>query len=91
MHREQGIVRRAPSARSKRPAVSSVDRSMVEMACRWMPFGGPPAEDIMVNFGLTPNDYYRRLDTFVVTQQGFPLPVELRELISSKLSHAPAE
>ncbi|MGW6034902.1 hypothetical protein ACWFOS_14675 [Gordonia terrae] len=38
--------------------------AMVELATRWLPFGGPPASEILVTFGLNSVEFYRRILTF---------------------------
>ncbi|MBW4818397.1 hypothetical protein [Rhodococcus qingshengii] len=37
------------------------ERDLVAFAARWFPFGGAPAEDVMLTFGLRPSLYYTRL------------------------------
>lgn len=34
---------------------------MLTFARRWLPYGGGPAEDIMVDFGIAPSAYFARL------------------------------
>jgi hypothetical protein len=43
----------------------NTSRLMLEFACSWRRFGGGPDEDIMVRFGLTPPEYFRRLESIV--------------------------
>ncbi|OAK53854.1 hypothetical protein A3K89_21880 [Rhodococcoides kyotonense] len=35
---------------------------MVDFALRWLPYGGGHAEDIIVGFGLSPREFFTRLD-----------------------------
>lgn len=35
---------------------------MLEFACSWRRFGGGPAEEIMVGFGLTAPEFFRRVE-----------------------------
>lgn len=35
--------------------------ALKETAQQWLPFGGPPAEEILVRFGITLDVFYRRL------------------------------
>lgn len=44
------------------PAVSADLQHLVDFARRWYLYGGGSAEDIFVTFGLTEQDYFRRLD-----------------------------
>ncbi len=36
-------------------------KRMIDFATRWMPYGGGPAEDILVGFGISPTEYFTRL------------------------------
>jgi hypothetical protein len=38
------------------------DDRMVNFALRWLPYGGGPAEDIIVEFGLSSREFFTRLD-----------------------------
>ncbi|PBC44849.1 hypothetical protein CJ179_29195 [Rhodococcus sp. ACS1] len=33
--------------------MDSQDSTILEFACRWLPYGGPPSEEILVDFGMT--------------------------------------
>ncbi|GAB87135.1 hypothetical protein [Gordonia rubripertincta] len=35
--------------------------AMVELGMRWLPFGGPPPEQIMVTYGITADAFYQRI------------------------------
>lgn len=52
-------VRSLPRRRSNE--LSEEDDRLVQLAVTWTPYGGPPAEDIFVGFGLTESQYFRRL------------------------------
>jgi hypothetical protein len=41
------------------------DRQIVQFIVWWAPFGGPPEEDILPRFGLTPAQLARRFDRIV--------------------------
>ncbi|BAH53635.1 hypothetical protein [Rhodococcus opacus] len=32
--------------------MDSQDSAILELACRWLPYGGPPPEEILVDFGM---------------------------------------
>jgi hypothetical protein len=34
---------------------------MVDLALRWLPYGGPPSEKIFVEFGVTPTVFAQRV------------------------------
>ena len=40
---------------------------MVDFAQRWMRFGGGPDEEILVEFGLAPRQFFRRLHDILQT------------------------
>lgn len=41
------------------------DREIVKFVLRWVPFGGPPEEDVLPQFGLTTGQLARRFDRIV--------------------------
>ncbi len=40
--------------------MDSFDRQIVQFIVRWAPFGGPPDEDVLPGFGLTPPQLRQR-------------------------------
>lgn len=61
---------------------------MVECAHAWIPYGGPPAEDIMEQFGMTENRFFEVL--LAIVQQGdVPVPVatQLRQAYLTAAHH----
>lgn len=55
-----------------------MDVELVQHALRWLPFGGARPEDMFILFGLTPNDYRRRLAT-AVQRFGDALDQDIRQ------------
>ena len=49
---------------------------MVAFALRWMPYGGGPAEEILVDFGIAPRTYFTRLHELLTDSAS---PVELEQ------------
>lgn len=45
--------------------MSDVDKQIIEFTRMWIPYGGPSAADIFVEFGLTPTRFLDRLDALV--------------------------
>ena len=41
------------------------DRQIVQFVVRWAPFGGPPDEDVLPGFGLTPAELHQRFRQIV--------------------------
>ncbi|MFD9668704.1 hypothetical protein ACFWAY_45260 [Rhodococcus sp. NPDC059968] len=37
------------------------DKELADFALRWLPFGGPTEEDILVNFGITKEQFHFRI------------------------------
>jgi hypothetical protein len=62
---------------------------MVECAHAWIPYGGPPAEDIMEQFGMTENRFFEVL-LAIVQQDAVPAPVatQLRQAYPQVTHHA---
>ncbi|OBB14700.1 hypothetical protein A5761_15380 [Mycolicibacterium setense] len=50
-----------PLLRRSTASVGNDSARLLDFARRWEPFGGPPAEDIMVQFGLTPTAFTERI------------------------------
>lgn len=46
--------------------MNSFDRNMVGYVMLWTPFGGPPEEEILPQFGLTPAQLGRRFSSIVL-------------------------
>lgn len=57
------------------------DDLIIDFARRWARFGGGPADEIFVNFGLTPVAYFERLWKLLQTQPE-RCPIESRRLVS---------
>lgn len=67
----------------------TTDDSIAQFAHRWGRFGGGSAEDIFVNFGLPPAEYFRRLHELVRRKPDLfadDLAAVLDELCSRRLS-----
>ncbi|MGW5301366.1 DUF3263 domain-containing protein [Rhodococcus aetherivorans] len=56
-------------------AVSAEDRIMIDFARRWLPFGGPRQEDILVEFGLTPLVFAERVLKLLDAPRALGLPM----------------
>ncbi|MDS1116999.1 hypothetical protein RD149_25035 [Gordonia westfalica] len=60
--------------------------AMVELGMRWLPFGGPPHEHIMVTYGITAGTFYQR----ILDYRGTPtVPAELSAFARSQLCPRP--
>ena len=55
---------------------------MVELAIQWLPFGGPPPEDILVTYGITVDTFYQRILDYRGTTA---VPAELSAFARSQL------
>jgi Protein of unknown function (DUF3263) len=56
--------RDSPSRRDP-PAIDPDDRHLLVFAIRWMPYGGGPADEIFIQFGMTPQRFYERLQEVI--------------------------
>ena len=57
-----------------------VDEDMLALAITWLPYGGAPAEDVWVMFGLTPDRYRRRLRDVVERNRARIHPLTVQRL-----------
>jgi hypothetical protein len=56
--------------------VDSIDTAILEFARRWMPFGGPRPEDVLVEFGMTTARYDEHLARILETLPDGVLPID---------------
>ncbi|QSE89416.1 hypothetical protein JWS13_12680 [Rhodococcus pseudokoreensis] len=45
----------------RRVIVEGLDPAILEVACRWLPYGGPPSDEIWIDFGMTELRYDQHL------------------------------
>jgi hypothetical protein len=58
----RGPERRPADSVGRSPQLSSTEiAAMKRLESAWRDFGGPPAGDIFVEFGITAEEFYRRL------------------------------
>ncbi|KXX54197.1 DUF3263 domain-containing protein [Rhodococcus sp. LB1] len=69
--------------------MTSDEQAMVDLAEQWIPFGGPPPEEILVQFGLGPKTFYRRLAELAEKPRRNEISQRLRQFIHSVLATAP--
>jgi len=43
-------------------ALSAHDAALITFTARWLPYGGPPPDELYVEFGLRPEQAIRRID-----------------------------
>ena len=61
-----------------------VDEDMLTLAIIWLPYGGAPAEDIWIRFGLTPDRYRRRVRDVVERHRARIHPVTVQRLLDTE-------
>ncbi|MCX2930843.1 hypothetical protein ORI20_11175 [Mycobacterium sp. CVI_P3] len=63
------------------------DRQIIQFVVRWMPFGGPPEEETLPRFGLTPSEFRIRFREIVsdLTRKKCTLGEDDRELLASTI------
>ncbi|MFE3058779.1 hypothetical protein [Nocardia sp. NPDC059239] len=72
--------------------MSTVDDMVFVLAVKWLPFGGPPAEDIWMQFGVAPGQFWLRLLDQLTRHPRHPslantAVAELRKLAVTNLRH----
>jgi hypothetical protein len=45
------------------------DRDLMDFVRSWAPYGGPPADEVMVEFGMTPDQLAERVQLIVATER----------------------
>ncbi|MBJ8344330.1 hypothetical protein JGU72_06560 [Antrihabitans sp. YC2-6] len=56
------------------------DREILEFLLAWAPYGGPPAEEVLAEFGLSADQLDERLHRIVSTQRTSRLSADERQL-----------
>ena len=41
------------------------DRDILEFVRSWAPYGGPPSDEVLAEFGLTPSQFAERVDLII--------------------------
>lgn len=59
------------------PEMDAESSAIVDFAVRWLPFGGPPADDILVEFGISMLTFAQRIEKILVS--GRPTGLSLAE------------
>lgn len=67
----------------------TVDQGILEHARRWLPYGGC-TDNVLVDFGLTPDRYWRRLYLLIEGPAGRQLPAEERDALRDQIGCATA-
>jgi hypothetical protein len=64
------------------------DRQIMQFALRWMPFGGPPEDEMLPRFGLTPGEFRTRFEEIVsnLSRNSRSLNEQDSELLASALT-----
>ncbi|MFC9361872.1 DUF3263 domain-containing protein [Rhodococcus sp. NPDC057014] len=62
------------------------DAAILEFACRWLPYGGPPPDEIWIGFGMTTPRFDRRLSKILESVAAREVPAEVRARLRDQLS-----
>ena len=54
------------------------NETILDFARRWLPYGGPPADDILMEFGMTTVRYEQQLLTLLDSVDSRGIPAEVR-------------
>ncbi|WP_143543145.1 hypothetical protein [Rhodococcus sp. NCIMB 12038] len=65
--------------------METFDETILEFARRWIPYGGPPQEEILVGFGLTPERFAERALAALGRIAGRRLTAEEQESLRRQL------
>lgn len=57
---------------------AGTEARIVEFGRRWYPYGGGPAEDILVEFGWAPVRFFTELETVLTDRPPMGLPTDVR-------------
>ncbi|PBC48373.1 hypothetical protein CJ179_16170 [Rhodococcus sp. ACS1] len=63
-----------------------MDAAILEFACRWLPYGGPPPDEIWIGFGMTTPGFDRRLSTILESVAAGEVPADVRARLRTQLS-----
>ncbi|OZC57157.1 hypothetical protein CH289_04545 [Rhodococcus sp. RS1C4] len=76
----------------RRKVLLKSDKPILDFALKWLPWGGGPDEDIMVEFGLSTVQFYSRLQALLDSSTRAPnldktVVDELYRLCNTYLAH----
>ncbi|OUS81336.1 hypothetical protein CA951_41515 [Rhodococcus sp. NCIMB 12038] len=57
--------------------MDSFDSAIIEFACRWLPYGTPPSEELLTRFGMTRERYGQQLAR-ILDDHPSRIPLETR-------------
>ncbi|QSE92858.1 hypothetical protein JWS13_31820 [Rhodococcus pseudokoreensis] len=63
-----------------------MDAAILEFACRWLPYGGPPPDEIWIGFGMTTPGFDRRLSRILESVGAREVPADVRARLHTQLS-----
>lgn len=66
--------------------MNSFDTAILEFARRWMPYGGPPPDEIWVEFGMNSRRYEQHLLAILDTIASRSIPPNDRAILRAQLS-----
>ena len=64
-HQNRDVPRHTPKAPA--PYTYSEELDMIRLAAIWLPFGGPPEEEIFTRFGISRGEFEARLEQVLAT------------------------
>lgn len=85
------ILHKAPTVRQpERPPLDGFDREMLMFVLRWMPYGGPPADQILPSFGILACELADRIREIAGKTPGRLIPLADHLLLRRALAAADA-
>ena len=79
-----------PDQNATQPALDKFDREMINYVLRWMPYGGPPADETLPSFGILHYELSDRIREIAYTATRHSLPTAERLLLVRALVAADA-
>jgi hypothetical protein len=70
------------AATPRTPRIDRADHDLLTFAISWLPYGGGPEDEILVNFGMTKRRYVNRLREVVDRQRHLIHPTVAERLIA---------
>jgi hypothetical protein len=82
---EGEMLRSVDELQRKAGKLSKFDAAILEFARRWLPYGGPPPDEIWVEFGMSTRRYEQHLLTMLDTVTSRNIPSNDRATLRAQL------
>lgn len=79
----------APNRKGQARVMNSFDSAIVEFACEWLPYGTPPPEELLTQFGMTSTRYEQQLSR-ILDDYPSHIPLDTRRKLWLRLAERQA-